>query len=54
MTLLNSVCRQGDTNPKYAVTATKKKFYHSNPHVALYALQVQIIVDAFWSVFYFY
>jgi len=32
--------RQGDTNPKYAVTATKKKFYHSNPHVALYALQV--------------
>jgi len=32
--------RQGDTNPKYAVTAIKKKFYHSNPHVALYALQV--------------
>jgi len=32
--------RQNDTNPKYAVTAIKKKFYHSNPHVALYALQV--------------
>lgn len=32
--------RQGDTNPKYAVTAIKKKFYHTNPHVALYALQV--------------
>ena len=52
--VLNSVSRQGDTNPKYAVTATKKKFYHSNPHVALYALQVQIIVVAFLSVFYFY
>ena len=35
-----SFYRQGDTNPKYAVTAIKKKFYHSNPHVALYALQV--------------
>ena len=34
--------RQGDTNPKYAVTAIKKKFYHTNPHVALYALQVNI------------
>jgi len=32
--------RQGDTNPKYAVAAIKKKFYHNNPHVALYALQV--------------
>ena len=32
--------RQGDTNPKYAVTAIKKKFYHANPHVALYAPQV--------------
>ena len=31
--------RQGDTNPKYVVTAIKK-FYHSNPHVALYALQM--------------
>ena len=37
-----SFYRQGDTNPKYAVTAIKKKFYHSNPHVALYALQVII------------
>ena len=34
--------RSGETNPKYAVTAIKKKFYHSNPHVALYALQVII------------
>jgi len=32
--------RQGDTNPKYAVTAIKKKFYHQNPHAALFALQV--------------
>jgi len=32
--------RQGDTNPKYAVAAIKKKFYHQNPHAALYALQV--------------
>ena len=35
--------RQGDTNPKYAVTAIKKKFYHANPHVALYALQVRLV-----------
>jgi len=39
MSICDSI-RQGDTNPKYAVTAIKKKFYHSNPHVALYALQV--------------
>jgi len=42
-TSIMSICdsiRQGDTNPKYAVAAIKKKFYHSNPHVALYALQV--------------
>jgi len=32
--------RQGDTNPKYAVNAIKKKFYHQNPHAALFALQV--------------
>eukprot|EP00088_Acartia_fossae_P031734 TRINITY_DN3254_c0_g1_i4.p1 TRINITY_DN3254_c0_g1~~TRINITY_DN3254_c0_g1_i4.p1 ORF type:complete len:904 (+),score=342.00 TRINITY_DN3254_c0_g1_i4:37-2748(+) len=32
--------RQGDTNPKYAITAIKKKFYHQNPHAALFALQV--------------
>lgn len=37
--------RQGDTNPKYAVTAIKKKFYHTNPHVALYALQVRFNTD---------
>ena len=35
--------RQGDTNPKYAVSAIKKKFYHTNPHVALYALQVGLV-----------
>ena len=34
--------RGGETNPKYAVSAIKKKFYHANPHVALYALQVEI------------
>ena len=45
--------RQGDTNPKYAVTAIKKKFYHSNPHVALYALQVNTeTLHAPPSVFY--
>ena len=37
--------RQGDTNPKYAVTAIKKTFYHTNPHVALYALQVRLDTD---------
>jgi len=42
-TSIMAICdtiRQGDTNPKYAVAAIKKKFYHANPHVALYALQV--------------
>eukprot|EP00090_Calanus_glacialis_P042474 TRINITY_DN7532_c0_g1_i3.p1 TRINITY_DN7532_c0_g1~~TRINITY_DN7532_c0_g1_i3.p1 ORF type:complete len:761 (+),score=322.19 TRINITY_DN7532_c0_g1_i3:35-2317(+) len=39
MSICDSI-RQGDTNPKYAVAAIKKKFYHTNPHVALYALQV--------------
>jgi len=39
MSICDSI-RQGDTNPKYAVAAVKKKFYHTNPHVALYALQV--------------
>ena len=29
------------------MTATKKKFYHSNPHVALYALQVLATVVAY-------
>jgi hypothetical protein len=33
--------RGGDTPPKYAVAAIKKKFYHENPHVQLYALQVR-------------
>ena len=32
--------RSGDTNAKYAVTSLKKKFYHENPHVVLYALTV--------------
>uniref|UniRef100_T1IQW8 Hepatocyte growth factor-regulated tyrosine kinase substrate n=1 Tax=Strigamia maritima TaxID=126957 RepID=T1IQW8_STRMM len=32
--------RQGDIQPKYAMTAIKKKFYSANPHVALFALQV--------------
>ena len=41
MMLCDSI-RQGDTNPRYAVAAIKKKFYHTNPHVALYALQVRL------------
>ena len=41
MMLCDSI-RQGDVNPKYAVAAIKKKFYHTNPHVALYARQVKI------------
>lgn len=32
--------RAGDTPPKYAVSAIKKKFYHDNPHVQYFALQV--------------
>ena len=32
--------RSGDVPPKYAVSAIKKKFYHDNPHVVIYALQV--------------
>ena len=35
--------RSGDTNPKYAVTSIKKKIYHDNPHVVLYALTVSTI-----------
>ena len=38
--IISDTIRQGDTNPKYAVTAIKKKFYHTNPHVALNALQM--------------
>ncbi|XP_037073779.1 hepatocyte growth factor-regulated tyrosine kinase substrate-like [Pollicipes pollicipes] len=32
--------RQGDVQAKYAVLAVKKKLYHENPHVAVYALCV--------------
>ena len=32
--------RGGEVPPKYAVSAIKKKFYHENPHVQLYSLQV--------------
>jgi hypothetical protein len=34
---------------RYAVTAIKKKFYHQNPHAALYALQVLYIVCPFFA-----
>ena len=44
--MLCDTIRQGDVSAKYAVSAIKKKFYHSNPHVALYALQVMGIVVA--------
>ena len=33
--------RSGDTPPKYAVSAIKKKFYHENPHVVYYGLTVR-------------
>ena len=36
--------RSGDTNPKYAVTSIKKKIYHDNPHVVLYALTASILI----------
>jgi len=39
MAICDSI-RGGDTPPKYAVAAIKKKFYHENPHVQLYGLQV--------------
>ncbi|CAG0907501.1 unnamed protein product, partial [Darwinula stevensoni] len=32
--------RQGDTQPKYALNALKKKLYDKNPHVQLFSLQV--------------
>ena len=35
--------RSGDTSPKYAVSAIKKKFYHDNPHVVIYALEVSFL-----------
>ena len=37
---LTDLIRGGEVAPKYAVSAIKKRFYHENPHVALYALQV--------------
>ena len=43
--------RSGDVPPKYAVSAIKKKFYHDNPHVVLYSLQVGYqLVDNFESI----
>ena len=41
MAICDSI-RGGDTPPKYAVSAIKKKFYHENPHVQLFALQVSV------------
>jgi len=32
--------RSGETSAKYAVGAIRKKFYHDNPHVVMFALQV--------------
>jgi len=32
--------RSGETAPKYAVSGIKKKLYHQNPHVCIFALQV--------------
>ncbi|XP_064462883.1 hepatocyte growth factor-regulated tyrosine kinase substrate-like isoform X3 [Ornithodoros turicata] len=32
--------RQGDVQPKYAISAVKKRLYTRNPHVTLFALQV--------------
>ena len=37
--------RSGETNAKYAITAVKKKFYHENPHVVLYALTVRFFLQ---------
>ena len=37
---LSDLIRGGEVPPKYAVSAVKRKFYHENPHVALYGLQV--------------
>ena len=33
--------RSGETGAKYAVSAIRKKFYHENPHVVMFALQVR-------------
>ena len=45
--------RSGDTNAKYAVTSLKKKFYHENPHVVLYALTVSSFKIVTCKVFLF-
>lgn len=39
--------RSGDTPPKYAITAVKKKFYHENPHVVLYSLTVSLVATLY-------
>nr|CAG4647868.1 EOG090X05AE [Moina brachiata] len=39
MQICDIIC-QGDCQPKYAMAAIKKKFYNSNPYVALYGLLV--------------
>ena len=36
--------RSGETSAKYAVGAIRKKFYHDNPHVVMFALQVSNIL----------
>ena len=38
---MTDLIRGGEVPPKYAVNAIKKRFYHENPHVAYYALQVK-------------
>ncbi|GIY88146.1 hepatocyte growth factor-regulated tyrosine kinase substrate [Caerostris extrusa] len=38
--LITDCIRQGDVQPKYAVSCIKKKLYATNPHVVLYTLQV--------------
>ena len=40
--MLCDAIRGGDVPPKYAVSAIKKKFYHENPHVQLFSLQVSL------------
>ena len=52
MAICDSV-RGGDTPPKYAVAAIKKKFYHENPHVQLYGLQVPYRTSIYNSVLTF-
>ena len=45
--------RSGDTNPKYAISAIKKKFYHDNPHVVLYGLTVSLTFHLNWQNLFF-